>query len=96
MHKLNCFEKFYIFVKLAGDDNLYDKILIPKLQSASEELGGNLVGAYDDDIESLPDVKSALMDSSKQNLFVFDDMNEESSQNLKRIDEYFTKARKRN
>ena len=32
----------------------------------------------------------------KQNLFVFDDMNEESKAAKNRIEEYFTKARKKN
>ena len=75
---------------------MYDKILIPELQRASEEVGVNLIGAYADDLESLPDLKSDLIDSSRQNLFVFDDMNEESAKDLKRIEEYFTKARKLN
>ena len=96
IQKLCCFEKYYFFVKLAGDDDLYDKILIPELQRASEEVGVNLIGAYADDLESLPDLKSKLIDSKKQNLFVFDDMNEESAKDLKRIEEYFTKARKLN
>ena len=50
IHKLCCFEKYYFFVKLAGDDDLYDKILIPELQRASENVGVNL-GAYADDLE---------------------------------------------
>ena len=56
----------------------------------------NLIGAYNDEIESLLDLKSNLIDSNKQNLFLFDDMNEESKKNLERIEGYFTKARKRN
>ena len=75
---------------------MYDKILIPELQRASEKVGVNLIGAYADDLESLPDLKSNLFDSKKQNLFVFDDMNEESARDLKRIEEYFTKSRKLN
>ena len=68
IHKLNCFEKFYLFIKLAGDDDLHDKIILPKLQSASEGLGVNLIETYEDDIKSLPDVKSDLINLSKQNL----------------------------
>ena len=96
IHNLCCFEKYYLYVKLAGDDPLYDEILFSELQRASTTVCADLIGAYSDDIESLPDVKSDQIDSSKQNFFVFDDMNEESTRNLKRIEEYFTKARKRN
>ena len=45
IQKLNCFEKYYLYVKLAGDDALYDQILIPKLTTLAEKLGIDLLGA---------------------------------------------------
>ena len=49
MHKLCCFEKYYLYVILAGDDKLYDKILIPELEWASEEVGVDFIGACSGD-----------------------------------------------
>ena len=45
----------------------------------------SLSGAYNDEMESIPDFKSDLIDSNKKNLFVLDDMNDESKKNLERI-----------
>ena len=91
--KLCCFEKFYLFVKLAEDDQLYDNILIPKLE---EIIGCKLLEKYSDTLDDLPDVKSDEIDSTKQNLFVFDDFLDESKKDLNKISAYFTKARKKN
>ena len=85
-----------LFVKLAGDDDLDDRILIPRLIAASEELGISLIGAYSYDVELLSEVKNDFIDSSKRNVLVFEDMNEKSTKYLKRIEGYFTKARKVN
>lgn len=89
---LNCFEKYYLFVKLAGDDPLYDNVLIPIL----EKSGFDIIKKYTDEIDELPDIKDDEIDSDRQNLFVFDDMLDESSKDLKKIESYFTKARKKN
>ena len=35
--KLNCFDRFYLFVKLMGNDPLYDEVLVPKLQAAEDK-----------------------------------------------------------
>ena len=93
---MKCFEKYYPYVKLAGGDALYDHILIPKPTKLAEKLGKDHIDAYEDDIGCLPDIKSEEIDSMKQNLLVFDDMNEESKAAMKRIEEYFTKARTKN
>ena len=94
--KLNCFEKYYVFVKLAGDDPLYDNVLIPKIQEAEQTLNCEILMEYSDDLDDLPDIKSDAIDSSCQNIFIFDDFLDKSSKNLKKIEAYFTKARKKN
>ena len=38
INNLNCFERYYLFVKLAGDDPLYDHILIPKLEAVQAKM----------------------------------------------------------
>ena len=96
INNLNCFEKYYLFVKLAGDDPLYEEVLVPKLQEAGAGLQYTILEKYTDDISELPDIRSDEINSDCQNLFVFDDMIDEEKRDLSRIESYFTKARKRN
>lgn len=96
--KLNCFERFYFFVKLMGDDPLYDQILIPKLKQAEEKHDIPILMEYSCDLDDLPDVTAVSegVDSNYQNLIVFDDMLDEDNRSLKKVSAYFTKMRKKN
>ena len=98
--RLNCFERFYLFVKLTCDDPLYDEVLVPKLQAVEEKHGTQILMEYSCDVDDLPDVGAAPedggIDSDYQNLVVFDDMLDEDNKSLKKISAYFTKMRKKN
>ena len=94
--KLNNMERFYLFVKLMGDDPLYDEVLVRKLQDAEQKHGIPILMQYSCDLEDLPDVRGDEVDSRFQNLFVFDDMLDEDAKSLKKISAYFTKMRKKN
>ena len=98
--KLNCFERFYLFVKLMGNDPLYDEVLVPRLQIVEEKYNTPVLLEYSCDLDDLPDVsdnpEEGGIDSNYQNLVVFDDMLDESNKTLKKISAYFTKMRKKN
>ena len=94
--KLNCFERFYLFVKLLGNDPLYDQVLVPKLQEVEEKHGTPILMEYSCDLDDLPEVTSGDIDADYQNLVVFDDMLDEENRSLKKISAYFTKMRKKN
>ena len=94
--KLNCFERFYLFVKMMGSDPLYDEVLVPKLRAVEARRDIQILMEYSCDLDSLPNITSEEINISYQNLFVFDDMLDEDPKSLKKISAYFTKMRKRN
>ena len=94
INNLNCFDRYYIFAKLMGNDPLYDEVLIPKLQAVEDKFGCQLLMAYTNTLDDLPDMED--IDSSYQNIFIFDDMLDESPKDLKKVSAYFTKMRKKN
>ena len=96
INKLNCHENFYLFVKLIGDDPLYDEVLVKRIRETESKCNADILMKYSDCLEDLPNVISDEIDSSFQNIFVFDDMLDEDAKNLKKIKSYFTKMRKRN
>ena len=57
---LNCFEKYHLFVKPAGDDPLYEKVLVPKLKETRDGLGYKILEQYKDHISELPEIKKVM------------------------------------
>ena len=92
--KCNNFERFYIFAKTLNNDKLYDEVLIPKLQKVWKKFKTKILIQLSNTLDDLPDIE--LIDENFQNLIVFDDMINEKTKDLKKIEEYFTRARKMN
>lgn len=91
---MNCFTKFYIFAKMLGSDPLYDDILIPKLEETEGKHGLSVLEIAENNLDNLPVVED--LDDKEQKIFIFDDLINSSSKELKQIGNYFCMARKKN
>lgn len=91
---MNCFDKYYLYVRMLGNDPLYDEFLVPNIIKCEEKHRKNILMAYKNDLDELPEIEE--VDSDCQNVFVFDDMVDEKSKDLRKITAYFTKMRKKN
>ena len=92
--KCNNFERFYIFAKMLNNDKLYDDVLIKKLKNAESKTKTNILMISSNSLDNLPEIEH--IDENYQNLFVFDDMINEKTKDLKKIEQYFIMARKKN
>ena len=94
INHMNCFEKYYLFIRMLGNDPLYDQVLKPRLEGCGVKHSVQVLMEYSNTLDDLPDIEE--VDSNHQNLFVFDDMMDEKSKDLSKISAYFTKMRKKN
>ena len=98
--KLNCWDRYYLYVKLMGDDPLYDEVLVPKLQAVERRHDTDILMVYSATLDDLPDIETPAteggINSDYQNFIVFDDMLDEDARSLNKISAYFTKMRKKN
>lgn len=94
INHMNCFHKYYLFVKMQGNDPLYDSVLVPQLYNCETKNNFQVLMDYSNTLDDLPEIED--IDPNYQNLFVFDDMLDEHSKDLKKISAYFTKMRKKN
>lgn len=94
INNLNCFDRYYIFARLMDSDPLYDKVLVPKLRAAEEKFDVPILMEYSSLLDQLPEMEG--VDSSYQNIFVFDDLLDDSPKDLRKVSAYFTKMRKKN
>jgi GTPase SAR1 family protein len=94
LNHMNCFDKYYLYVKMLGNDPLYDDVLVPNILRCEEKHKTEILMAYKNDLDELPDLDE--IDANRQNVFVFDDMIDEKSKDLCKIAAFFTKMRKKN
>src|SRR5438132_6704244 len=69
IEKCNNFERFYLFVKLLGDDPLYDDLLIPKLREIERRCKIPILIIESNTLDDLPSISDKeMIDPSYQNL----------------------------
>ena len=56
--KLNCWDRYYLYVKLMGDDPLYDEVLVPKLQAVGKKHTTDILMEYSATLDDLPAVET--------------------------------------
>ena len=94
--KCNNFHRFYLFCKMLGNDQLYDNLLIPKLEHLEHKYNTPILVIKSNSLDDLPDVDSDIIDPAYQNLIIFDDMIDEDKKSLKKVEQYFVMMRKKN
>lgn len=93
IHSMACFDRYMLWTKVT-DESLYAE-LIEELRAAEKKTGEAIL-TVNEDVKSLPPVDSFKTDSDHNTLLIIDDMIGEKPKDLKHVEDYYTRGRKKN
>ena len=82
--RMKCFDRYYLFVKMFDTDPLYRDVLTPILKNDEKRSGCQVLMITSNTLDDLPDVNDEIIDSTCQNIIIFDDLCQEATKHQKK------------